>query len=451
MQLGIRARAPLAGGVKVEPRRLAELCKDLHRALRRQQRQRRRIIPRQHLATAELGSIAPHPGAEVRQRRKRAAQANPLLFGRTVGNAHQPDRVAVFGFVEHPSSPVERHVHVDAGRLSEHRAPELLRTLGGEGAARQHHPDAPAVRRAQAPEAPAERLIQVRVSRPHARKRAPHQRAAHPFHLPALGAVEPHQIGPRPPQPALLRLLLPLGQRAQPRMVTRPERMLLHRRLLPRRIAQNHVEPRPLPPQKNLGKRHRKVHRAQPGKLPARLPHRGLRTAALRVPVPLLEGEPHHPLVIRDRPRRYQVAQRRRGRDRLPRFPHRRPRPRHVAQRGVVEVGQPVERLRRLPQQTLGIRGEQRVGHLLELAANLLHRADADQRVAVHQPVVEHRQRQARHEGVNPHRQPRELHRQRVQVYPVDAAPRDQPPQQLPVLNRRRLGQLAQLPQRRRP
>ena len=74
-------------------------------------------------------------------------------------------------------------------------------------------------------------------------------------------------------------------------------------------------------------------------------------------------------------------------------------------------------------------------GPLLELFLDLVELADADERVATHEVVVEERERESGDEGVYPDGETRELDCRRVDVHAVDTTASDQPAKELGVLD----------------
>ena len=440
----MRPCAPRPAVVKIEARRPAQVLEDHARFLRRQKRQRGRVVPIRDLVAVEERRLAAETGIVTLETRVRPAQGDRRALRPPPREGDETDRVPVLGLVEDPTPGIEKRRHIDILRPREDLLPELGRALGGQRRARQHDADPSAVLADEVPEAPAEGLVQVGIAGAHAGVRAARQRAAQRLGRGQLAFVDRDKIGPLAAQPLLGRLLLALGERAQTRRVTRPECVFLQRRLLPRRIPHDHVEPRPLA-QKHLGESDREVKGVKTLEPPSRplMLGRTVKPLADLLPARQIKLDPLCPFKPR---RRHEVAEGLGRSGGSAGLLHGAPRAAEIGRGRICDPRQALQRPGRAAEQV----GRVEVEEGMHPLADLLQPPDPDERIATHEDAVEERKREPRHEGMDPDREARKLHGDRVEIDAVDAAPRDQPPQKLRVLDLRLVGERSEGRKRRR-
>ncbi len=130
----------------------------------------------------------------------------------------------------------------------------------GKRRARQHDADRAALAR-QVPEAPAERLVKVRITRLHP-EAGRYQNAAKGRHALGLTLVLHNEIRPHSAEVSYLTLLLALSHRLKAREPEGPEVAFFVLEFLPGRVAENAVEAGSFP-QENLGESDWEVHRLE--------------------------------------------------------------------------------------------------------------------------------------------------------------------------------------------
>src|SRR5262245_26538142 len=107
------------------------------------------------------------------QTRERPAQVNRHPVRLPPSGRSQPDRVLEVYRGEHPAPVIHEHRQILNVRLSQQFSTEGFRTLHAEGRPGKDDPDPPLSGRDEMPEAPAKRLIQIRVSHAHTREGTP--------------------------------------------------------------------------------------------------------------------------------------------------------------------------------------------------------------------------------------------------------------------------------------
>jgi hypothetical protein len=144
--------------------------------------------------------------------------------------------------VENPAPIVKQLCDVNVVGAFENRVPELSAALSGERRPRQHYSNFPTLFGDQIPKPPSKRLVNIRIAGAHSRKRSAYEHTSQQLSLFPLSLIEAHQVAPFAPISFLRGLLLALGQRMEARIVAGPETVLFDCRLLPWRIAKDHVE-----------------------------------------------------------------------------------------------------------------------------------------------------------------------------------------------------------------
>ena len=287
--------------------------------------------------------------------------------------------------VEEPLPVVQQHRDVHIPSVREDLLAELGGALGRQGRAGQHDADLPAVLTDEVPEAPAEGLVKVGVSRTHAWVHAGHQTGSQ-----SIGCLPfvPEGVDEVRSLPCKLRIELftfLLAHAAKPGHMPAPELVLFDMRLLPRRIAHDHVEARPLA-QEDLREADREVERLEG------VEHLARGAVRLRVGKPRLDLLPlrhvHRQGLAGQPAGGHQIAKRRGRGDGLKRLLAGAPRPLQIGRRRVGEAAQARQVLGGLAEHVGRIDREQRQAPLLDLLLELAEPCHADQRVAMHQVWV---------------------------------------------------------------